>query len=362
MDEWWDVVDAGGGATGTTFRRGDSGWPAGSFHLVVTVCVHRADGTVLVTQRAPTKEFAYGWEFPGGSALAGESGTAAACRELREETAIEVAPDALQWVGRFTEDSALVDLFTVREPAGSTVRPAPAEVMAWKWLPVSEVVELRQSGVMADPWGPRLDAMWPAAMATILSAGEPPAVQLEAHRDSWETDYQREASRLVAALGDRVLAVEHIGSTAIPGLEAKPVIDIAVRVAVDTDPLALGPLLAATGYTQHRSGPKNHGVYTRERDGARTHILHAFASDQWDECNQRLFRDKLLSDPTAVARYREVKTRAARSSDGRAYTAAKSQVVQQLLDEERAARGLASVTAWDKEALGSHRRPSTEGL
>lgn len=362
MDEWWDVVDAGGGATGTTFRRGDSGWPAGSFHLVVTVCVHRADGTVLVTQRAPTKEFAYGWEFPGGSALAGESGTAAACRELREETALEVAPEALQWVGRFTEDSALVDLFTVGEPAGSTVRPAPAEVMAWKWLPASGVVELRQSGVMADPWGPRLDALWPAAMAAIRSAGEPPAVQLEAHRDSWETDYQREASRLVAALGDRVLAIEHIGSTAIPGLEAKPVIDIAVRVAVDTDPSALGPLLAATGYTQHRSGPKNHGVYTRERDGARTHILHAFASDQWDECNQRLFRDKLLSDPTAVARYREVKTRAARSSDGRAYTAAKSQVVQQLLDEERAARGLASVTAWDKEALGSHRCPSTEGL
>ncbi|MBO9038385.1 NUDIX domain-containing protein [Curtobacterium flaccumfaciens pv. flaccumfaciens] len=124
MDEWWDLVDAAGAPTGGKFRRGDAGWPGGAFHLVVTVCVSRADGTVLLTQRAPTKEFAFGWEFPGGSAFAGETGPAAACRELLEETNVTVEPEALRRVGRFTEETALVDLFVagaewVRGASGS---------------------------------------------------------------------------------------------------------------------------------------------------------------------------------------------------------------------------------------------------
>lgn len=170
VDEWWDVVDAHGVPMGGTFRRGGDDWPAGAFHLVVTVCVHRADGTVLLTQRARTKEFAYGWEFPGGSAFAGESGAAAACRELREETGIVVPPDALQWVGRVVETSALVDLYVVLEPDGAVVQPDPAEVMDWRWASVSAVDELQRSGAMAAPWTARLDALWPAVTALVRGA------------------------------------------------------------------------------------------------------------------------------------------------------------------------------------------------
>lgn len=172
VDEWWDLVDAAGAPTGETVRRGGAGWPGGAFHLVVTVCVYRVDGTVLLTQRAPTKEFAFGWEFPGGSALAGEAGPAAACRELLEEANVTVEPQALCHVGRFTENKALVDLFVVQEPSGSQVRADPAEVMDWRWVSMSEVIALCQSGVMADPWGPRLDALWPAAVASILAADD----------------------------------------------------------------------------------------------------------------------------------------------------------------------------------------------
>lgn len=63
-----------------------------------------------------------------------------------------------------------MDLFVVQEPSGSAVRADPAEVMDWRWVSLSEVAALRQSGVMAEPWGPRLDALWPAAMASILAA------------------------------------------------------------------------------------------------------------------------------------------------------------------------------------------------
>ncbi|WP_185022800.1 GrpB family protein [Curtobacterium sp. PhB115] len=171
---------------------------------------------------------------------------------------------------------------------------------------------------------------------------------LETRQSSWAVDFAQEASRLFDVVRPLVTDIEHIGSTAIPGLEAKPVIDMAARAAPDVDPHQLGPVLAAAGYTRHTAGPKNHGVYTREHDGQRTHILHVFADGQWDDCNQRLFRDRLLRDPAARSRYRDVKTRAAAAFSGRAYTAAKSQIVQELLDDERAARGLAPTMAWDK--------------
>jgi len=173
-------------------------------------------------------------------------------------------------------------------------------------------------------------------------------VLLEPHRAAWRSDFAHEAERLHRALGADVTAIEHIGSTAVPGLSAKPVIDVAAQAAPSVDPFGLGGELAAAGYRQHWSGPKTHAVYVREQDGARTHILHVFATAAWETCNQRLFRDKLLRDPAARERYERVKRRASGLADGREYTAAKSRVVQELLDEERAARGLPPVPAWDK--------------
>jgi 8-oxo-dGTP pyrophosphatase MutT (NUDIX family) len=112
--EWWDVVDADGAPIGVTFRRGSGPWPLGCFHLVVAVCMQRVDGAVLLTQRAATKEFAFAWEFPGGSALAGESSRHAASRELREETGFDVEPLKLIPIGRFVEDAALLDFYVAR--------------------------------------------------------------------------------------------------------------------------------------------------------------------------------------------------------------------------------------------------------
>lgn len=84
-DEWWDVLDVNGVATGALFRRGDPGWPSGRYRRVVGVCVERSDGSVLLTQRSAEKEeFPFAWEFPGGSAIAGESSREAAGRELLE--------------------------------------------------------------------------------------------------------------------------------------------------------------------------------------------------------------------------------------------------------------------------------------
>lgn len=165
--EWWDVVDRDGVPTGERFRRGDTGWPAGRFHLVAAVCVHRPDGTVLLTQRARDREFGLGWEFPGGSAVTGETATRAARRELAEETGIAVSEQDLHRIGRFVEPSALVDLFLAPCPEAVVLDLDPVEVRASRWVDVDAVGGLVASGVLAAPWNARLDALWPTALAAL---------------------------------------------------------------------------------------------------------------------------------------------------------------------------------------------------
>jgi GrpB-like predicted nucleotidyltransferase (UPF0157 family) len=175
-------------------------------------------------------------------------------------------------------------------------------------------------------------------------------IRLEEHRPEWAEAFRAEAERIRAAAGDALRRIEHIGSTAVPGLVAKPIIDVAAEAVPDADPLGLSAALAPAGYVQHRTGPRTHGVYVRSDGGARTRILHVFAPDAWDACPQRLLRDRLLRDPIARRRYAALKVRLASSAaDGPAYTAGKTALVEELVAAERAARGLPpGPGAWDK--------------
>lgn len=157
-DERWDLTDVTGAPTGVVHRRGDP-MPAGAFHVVVAVCVHRADGLVLLTFRMPDKPYPSSWEFTAGSALAGESSREGAVRELAEETGIVTEPDALRFVGRHVEASALVDLYALRVPADVELRLQADEVAAAEWVTPDEVRRRLAAGVFAAPWPPRVDAL-----------------------------------------------------------------------------------------------------------------------------------------------------------------------------------------------------------
>ncbi|GAA1555626.1 GrpB family protein [Kribbella lupini] len=163
---------------------------------------------------------------------------------------------------------------------------------------------------------------------------------------AWPTQYADMAAHLTAAFGDSVDAVEHIGSTAVPGLVAKPVIDIAAR-AVTLDAIDDKPL-AALGFEHNPDGPPNRRTYTRVVGGVLTHNLHVFPATAWDHLNQRLLRDYLRDTPDAVRRYAELKhTLAAEGLTGFDYTKAKTTLIQELTDDARARRGLPSVPVWE---------------
>lgn len=172
-DEWWDVLDDAGAPVGERFRRGDPGWPEGRYHLVVGVCPVRADGRVLVTRRAVSKDWPLDWEFPAGSALAGEDSPTAAARELQEETGLSVAHDDLVLLRRLVEPTAFFDVFTARVEDPEVLDLEPSEVCDARWVDLDEVVRMRDAGDFADPWLPRLEVVLPMLDGVVVRTAPP---------------------------------------------------------------------------------------------------------------------------------------------------------------------------------------------
>lgn len=153
---------------------------------------------------------------------------------------------------------------------------------------------------------------------------------------AWTEKFERGAAIIRAALGDLVLGVEHIGSTSVPGLAAKPVVDMLVGLASMEHVLAAAPILEAVGWefpdsinaslTDRRFGKLAPG-------GERTHHVHivVFEGDEW----RRLvaFRNALRASPDLARRYEALKHElAAKYADQREkYTAAKTDFVDGVL-------------------------------
>jgi GrpB-like predicted nucleotidyltransferase (UPF0157 family) len=151
----------------------------------------------------------------------------------------------------------------------------------------------------------------------------------------WPALYEAEGARVREALGEMVQRIEHIGSTAVPGLDAKPIIDIqlAVESVDEAQRLAVAPL-EAIGYTYWAF--RSHGehlvlVRGLPPNGPRTHHLHIVSVESADwECV--LFRDYLRAHPDEAARYTALKRDLAVRfrADREAYTAGKTEFVQRI--------------------------------
>lgn len=143
--------------------------------------------------------------------------------------------------------------------------------------------------------------------------------------------------------------IEHIGSTSIPGMRAKPIIDLAIRVGSLDEVVSHGPALEEAGW-RRGSGVRSHPVMILETDGIRTAIAHFFTAGEWDAVNQRLLRDWLRAHPADADRYAHAKCDAvaAAARGTSSYNAAKTPVIQEIVDRARAARGLPSVPVHDK--------------
>jgi GrpB-like predicted nucleotidyltransferase (UPF0157 family) len=149
---------------------------------------------------------------------------------------------------------------------------------------------------------------------------------------AWPALFRQLGARLRDALGGVALRIDHIGSTAVPGLAAKPVIDVQISVA------ALEPMqpyrapLEALGL-RWRDKPDRSKRYFREAPGSRRTHIHVRRSGSWSEQFSLLFRDYLRARPGEAAAYAELKYRFATiyRDEREAYVEAKGPFIWEVM-------------------------------
>lgn len=167
-----------------------------------------------------------------------------------------------------------------------------------------------------------------------------PPVRIEPYDPRWPAMFEEDKRKILEAVGEYVAAVEHVGSTSVPGLAAKPIIDVmaAVRSLADA-PACVGPL-GSIGYEyvpEHEAVMPWRRFFRRGPRGAGTHHLHMVErpGEFWEV--QLLFRDYLRAHAGAAAEYAKLKRElaAAHGPDRRAYTEAKTDFIESIIEQAR---------------------------
>ena len=156
---------------------------------------------------------------------------------------------------------------------------------------------------------------------------------------AWPEQFALERDRLAAALGATAVRIDHNGSTAVPGLAAKPVIDIQIAVARLHPMAAYAPALASLGYTHvPHEDDAFCPFFHRPAAWPHTHHVHVVQAGGEEERRTLAFRDYLRAHADAAREYAALKQRLAREFSGEdfasreGYAAAKSAFVEAILE------------------------------
>lgn len=178
----------------------------------------------------------------------------------------------------------------------------------------------------------------------VTWASRYPPERLVAHDPDWGRRYAALATALVAGLGEDWV-VEHVGSTSVPGLCAKPVIDLAVRVPAPTQLANHHGAFVSLGWTA--PGPLgDHSVaYLLDQDGVRQAIAHLINAEAWPDAPVRLFAAWLREHPADAAAYARLKSALVGEGVwGSDYTTAKAAFVADVVRRARAGKAAVLTT------------------
>ena len=173
-------------------------------------------------------------------------------------------------------------------------------------------------------------------MAPMGVAEEP--IYLVPYDPTWPRHFEEERARLARVLSPWLEGpIEHIGSTAVPGLTAKPVIDIMAAVRDLSSSLDARAALASLDYVYFPYRPDVMHWFCKPSPARRTHHLHLVPVESALWAERLVFRDYLRSSPATAAEYAALKTSLAAQHrfDREAYTDAKGAFVQSILDRAR---------------------------
>jgi GrpB-like predicted nucleotidyltransferase (UPF0157 family) len=188
-----------------------------------------------------------------------------------------------------------------------------------------------------SPPPPGTDAWLPGATpATGIEVTDPDP--------AWPRVYDELAGRIRAVLGWRALQLDHVGSTSVPGLPAKPVIDIDLTVADPEREQDYVPALEAIGFRLVIREPWWYGHRAFRLDEPLCN-LHVFGFDSAEAVRHRIFRDWLRGNPGERDRYAAAKEQAASEANARGehvmqYNARKQRVIREIYHRAFVAAGL----------------------
>jgi GrpB-like predicted nucleotidyltransferase (UPF0157 family) len=138
-------------------------------------------------------------------------------------------------------------------------------------------------------------------------------VEVVPHDLRWRNAFKAEAKYVAAALGENVVAIHHIGSTAIPNIYAKPVVDLLVEVRDITEVDSRSSAMESLGYeVMDEYGIPGRRYFRKDnREGIRTHNIHAFEIGSAEVERHLAFRDYMIAHPGDAQRYSELKRKLA---------------------------------------------------
>jgi len=161
-------------------------------------------------------------------------------------------------------------------------------------------------------------------------------VHLQPYDPLWPSLFAAERERILCLMPDIFIELQHIGSTAVAGMRAKPVIDVMAGVKSMQIARGLAEAICNSGYTtsaEFNATLHDRQWFMRWKNGHRTHHLHVVVHGEnaWRE--RIYFRDRLLADRELAARYAALKARLAASlgADREAYTDGKSAFVNSVM-------------------------------
>ena len=168
---------------------------------------------------------------------------------------------------------------------------------------------------------------------TVLIGGrEKREIKIVDYDPLWPRKFDEHARRIINSLENRVLLLEHVGSTSVPELAAKPIIDIDVVVADSADEAAYLPALESAGYALRVREPDWHEHRMLRTPALDVHI-HVFSPGSPEVTRHLLLRDHLRKNPDDRELYESTKRTLAKRqwNDMNEYAAAKSNVIEGIL-------------------------------
>ena len=166
----------------------------------------------------------------------------------------------------------------------------------------------------------------------LIGGPESGRVRLVPYRAEWAERFEFERARIAAALGETAELIEHVGSTSVPGLDAKPVVDILVAVGDPADP-SICAALERAGYVLRVDEDGHRMFRTPERD---VH-LHLWVAGTEEIARHLDFRDRLRASEADRRAYSDLKHRLAEREwdDINDYAAAKDALIAEIVERGR---------------------------